>query len=251
MSDNPIWLLSELTDPVLTDLVAAVDDPSGTPASRQVALSDFAKLTVRDVVVQVFGAGSGTYTPTAGMKKVLGIAVGSGGGGGGGINTDSCGGGGGGGGTVIRLMTAAQIGSSKAYVVGAGGAAANNGNASTLDTGTLMNASGGALGSAGSTSTTPGVQTAGGHGGAAANGDLNIPGKGGSHGVMFSGTRGVGGDGGDSVFGMGGDGTNNGDGLPGDLYGGGGGGGHAATAADRPGAVGADGVLYLIEFIGG
>jgi hypothetical protein len=114
-----------------------------------------------------------------------------------------------------------------------------------------MNAGGGALGASGSTSTTAGVQTAGGVGGTAANGDLNIPGKGGNHGVMYSGTRGVGGDGGDAVFGHGGDGTNNGAGLSGDVYGGGGGGGHAATAANRDGGAGANGVLYLIEFIGG
>lgn len=250
--DETIWQLGELSSPALVDLLVAVDDPAGTPATRKLALSDFAPLTVSNVVVQVKTVGSGTYTPTAGMKKVLAIAVGSGGGGGGGINTDSAGGGGGGGGTVIRLMTAAQIGASKAYVVGAGGAAAGNGNATTLDTaGALMNAGGGSAGGAGATSTTVGTTTAGGAGGSASNGDLNIPGEPGERGIIYDGTNGCGGRGGGSRFGAGGaESGSNTAGNTGAAYGGGGGGGHASGTADRAGGAGADGILYLIEFIG-
>jgi len=250
--DEAIWQLIALMTPTTDDLLVAVDDPSGTPATKKLALSNLiSSLLLTNVVVQVKTVGSGTYTPTAGMKKVLGIAVGSGGGGGGGINTDSSGGGGGGGGTVIRLMTAAQIGASKAYVVGAGGAAAGNGNATTLDAaGALMNAGGGALGSAGATSTTVGTTTAGGAGGTATNGDLNIPGEPGERGTIFDGTNGYGGRGGNSMFGFGGaESIINTAGNAGTAYGGGGGGGHASATTDKAGAAGADGILFLLEFL--
>jgi hypothetical protein len=240
-----IWNLEALTAPSLSDILAIIDDPSGTPLSKKVTLSDFATLTVRDVVVQVKTVGSGTYTPTAGMKKVLAIAVGGGGAGAGGINTDSAGGGGGGGGTVIRLMTAADIGASKSYVVGAAG------NATTLDTaGALMNAGAGGAGTAGAQAGALGVHAAGGTGGAASNGDLNIPGMAGAVGLTFSGTDGMGGPGGSSRFGFGGGsaGTNVA-GVAGTAYGGGGSGGHASATQDRAGASGADGILYLIEFL--
>lgn len=246
MAEVPIWQLAALTSPALVDLLAAVDDPSGTPITKKLALSDFAPLTVSNVVVQVKTVGSGTYTPTAGMKKVLAIGVGGGGAGAGGVNTDSAGGGGGGGGTVIRLLTAAQIGASKAYVVGAAGAA------TTLDTaGALLNAGGGGTGTAGATFSVVGVQTAGGAGGTAANGDLNIPGQPGGRGVIYSATIGRGGTGGRSVFGLGGpEGGTDAAGVVGSEYGGGGSGGHAAGTPNRDGGAGAAGILYLIEFLG-
>lgn len=244
--DAPIWEFDELTSPALADLLAIVDDPSGTPITKKLALTHFSTLTASNVVVQVKTAGSGTYTPTAGMKKVLAIGVGGGGAGAGGINTDSAGGGGGGGGTVIRLMTAADIGASKAYVVGAAGAA------TTLDAaGALLNAGAGANGTAGATFSVIGVSVAGGAGGTATNGDLNIPGQPGERGIIYSGADGRGGKGGRTVFGAGGipGGTNVAGGNGGD-YGGGGAGGHASATADRAGGSGAAGILYLIEFLG-
>ena len=249
--DQAIWELDALTAPALEDLLVSVDDPAGTPATKKMTLTALATLGVTNVVVQTKTVGSGTYTPTAGMKKVLAIAVGGGGGGAGGINTDSAGGGGGGGGTVIRLMTAADIGASKAYVVGAGGAATSNGNATTLDTaGALMNAGGGQAGTAGATFSVIGVTVAGGAGGTASNGNLNIPGGAGRRGVIFSGADGRGGPGGRSAFGFGGaSGGTNVAGSTGQAYGGGGAGGHASATADRAGGAGADGILYLIEFI--
>lgn len=251
-TDETIWQLGAMTAPTSDDLLVAVDDPGGTPATKKLALSNLmSTLLVTNVVLQVKTVGSGTYTPTSGMKKVLGIAVGGGGGGGGGINTDSSGGGGGGGGTVIRLMTAAQVGASKAYVVGAGGSATNSGTATTLDAaGALMNAGGGSPGSAGAGTTTVGVTTAGGAGGTASNGDLNIPGEPGGRGWIFDTTNGFGGPGGSSFMGFGGaaSGTNTA-GNAGTEYGGGGGGGHASGTPNRDGASGADGILYLLEFI--
>jgi hypothetical protein len=246
MADATIWELTALTAPALEDLLAAVDDPAGTPSTKKLALSNFAPLVVSDVVVQTKTVGSGTYTPTAGMKKVLAIAVGGGGTGGSGTNTDSAGGGGGGGGTVIRLMTAAQIGASKAYVVGAAGAA------TTLDTaGALMNAGLGGNGADGAQSAALGASVAGGTGGSAANGDLNIPGSPGGRGITYSGTDGRGGKGGKSVFGFGAtEGGSNTAGATGGAYGGGGSGGHASGTPNMLGGAGAAGILYLIEFIG-
>jgi len=250
MPDLTIWNLVDLAAPSLDDLLVAVDDPAGTPTTKKMSGTDLRTLTCSDVVVQVKTVGSGTYTPTAGMRKVLVIGVGGGGGGAGGINTDSAGGGGGGGGTCIRLLTAAQIGASKAYVVGAGGAATSVGTATTLDTaGALLNAGGGGAGTAGATFSTVGVSVAGGAGGTASNGDLNIPGQGGERGVIYSGTTGWGGDGGGSAFGFGAAGANGAGGGTGTAYGSGGAGGHAATAGDQTGGAGANGILYFIEFI--
>jgi hypothetical protein len=250
MADLPIWQLSELTSPALVDLLLAVDSPGGSPATKKLALSDFlSALALSNVVVQVKALGSsGTYTPTSGMKKVLGIAVGGGAAGGNASATDSASGGGGGGGTVIRLMTAAQIGSSKSYAVA--NDSITGGNSTTLDTaGALMNAGGGSAGTQGAGFSVVGVSVAGGAGGSASNGDINIPGQDGQRGIIYSGTKGWGGCGGSSAFGFGGEGANGAAGGNGKVYGGGGAGGHAATTSDRNGGFGAGGILYLIEFI--
>lgn len=243
-ADEAIWDLDALTTPALEDLLAVVDDPGGTPATKKLTLSNFlAALALSNTVVQVKTVGSGTYTPTAGMKKVLAIAVGGGGAGGSGTNTDSAGGGGGGGGTVIRLLTAAQIGASKAYVVGAAGAA------TTLDAGTLMNAGAGGAGGDGSQAAGLGLHATGGTGGTAANGDLNIPGCAGGAGITYSTTHGMGGTGGNSVFGFGGQpGGSDVVGADGAAYGAGGAGGHAAGTPNRLGGAGSAGILYLFEF---
>ena len=252
MADGPIWDFTELTTAALEDLLAVVDDPSGTPITKKVTLTNFlASLTLSNVVVQIKTAGSGTYTPTSGMKKVLAIAVGGGAGGETAAGTDSASGGGGGGGTCIRLMSAAQIGASKAYVVGAGANADTAGNPTTLDAaGALMTANGGSRGTAGSQAGGLGLTATGGAGGTASNGDLNIPGTPGSTGSTYSGTDGMGGTGGSSVFGFGGaSGGTNVAGGNGSAYGGGGAGGHASGTPDRAGGTGAAGILYLIEFI--
>jgi hypothetical protein len=246
MADQAIWQLTALTTASLDDLLVVVDDPAGTPATKKLALSNLAlSLTLNEIAVQVKTVGSGTYTPTAGMTKVLGIAVGGGGTGGSGTNTDSAGGGGGGGGTVIRLMTAAQIGASKAYVVGAAGAA------TTLDAaGALMNAGAGGNGGDGSQSAGLGAVAVGGTGGTAANGDLNIPGNPGGIGITFDTTSGMGGTGGSSVFGFGSQPSgSNTAGTTGGDYGGGGAGGHASGTPNMLGGAGAAGILYLIEFV--
>lgn len=76
--------------------------------------------------IQVFStAASGTYTPTPGMRYCIVECVGGGGGGGGavaGANDFIVGGGGGSGAYSRKVLTAAQIGASQPYTVGAGGA---------------------------------------------------------------------------------------------------------------------------------
>lgn len=254
MAEATIWDLTELTAPALEDLLAVVDDPGGTPTTKKLALADFAPLTVSNVVVQMFTSGSGTYTPTTGMKKVLAIAVGGGAKGADAVATDEAGGGGGGGGTCIRLLTAAEIGASQPYAVGAAGTGTPNddGTATTLGTaGALLNAGGGLSGSVTGASTVLGVQAAGGAGGPASNGHLNIPGQPGRVGVIFSTTHGSGGDGGSTAFGTGGEGgISNTVGSAGTVYGAGGGGGHASGSPNRAGGAGAAGLLWLLEFIG-
>lgn len=243
-----ITALTALTDPILSDLLVMSDDPGGTAVNKKFTIDSIRSTfgLVTNVVVQTKTVGSGTYTPTSGMVKVLAIAVGPGGDGAGGVNTDSSGGGGGGGATCIRLLTAANIGASKAYVVGGGG----TGTATTLDGGTLMSAGAGSIGTAGAGSTTLGVQTTGGAGGTASAGDLNIAGHPGGKSVQFDGTNGQGGRGGASAFGFGGAvGGSNVAGSNGQDYGGGGAGGHASATANRDGGTGADGVLYLVEFL--
>lgn len=125
---------------------------------------------ITQVNVQKF-TGSGTYTPTTGMKYCLIECQGAGGGGGGCAATGNCAGGGGGSGGYIKVLcTAAQIGASQTVTIGAAGTAGTAGNnaggtGGTTSVGTLFssNGGGGGSGNAGSASATFGV--AGGAGG--------------------------------------------------------------------------------------
>lgn len=200
---------------------------------------------ITSVNVQTFTA-NGIYTPSSGMVSCLVICVGGGGAGAGGIATDEAGGGGGGGGTAIKLIDAATVGASQSITVGASSTGA--GNSSSF--GAILSATGGAIGSSTGTSTTVGVNAAGGIGGVGSGGDLNIEGGSGGRGIIFSTNNGIGGNGGSSYFGGGGLGSgSNAAGSDGGNYGAGGGGGHARTATDRLGGSGAPGVIYIIEYI--
>lgn len=244
MADSKITALAALTTPATEDLLAIVDDPSGTPVTKKITLANLLTLFVSNVVVQILTSASGTYTPTAGMKKVLMIAVGPGGNGASVTAADDAGGGGGGGGCAIKLFTAADIGASKPYTVGQ-----SSGNNTTLNTSTLV-ANSGSNGSATGNTTTLGAQAAGGAGGSASGGDLNIPGQPGQRAIIYSTTHGSGGAGGSSAFGNGGaqSGTEAA-GNNGTAYGGGGGGAHTAGDTDRSGGSGAAGVIYAVEFL--
>lgn len=250
MADAKITQLTALTTPATEDLLAIVDDPSGTPVTKKAALSDILKLFLSNVAIQVLTSSSGTYTPTTGMKKCLVIAVGSGGAGGDITNIDEVSGGGGGGGTVIRLFTAAEIVGHDGYTVGQSASGAGN-NTTFSSSPTLLTAGGGGVGAASGNTTTLGASAAGGSGGTATGGDLNIPGEPGGRGLMFSTSLGLGGYGGRSVLGAGGaepaadTGGNNGT-----NYGGGGSGCHTSADVNRTGGDGAPGVIYVIEFLG-
>lgn len=125
------------------------------------------------VVIQTF-TGSGTYTPTTGMKYCIIEAWGAGGGGGGAADSsgDGRGGGGGAGAYSLTLASASDIGASKAVTIGSGGSGGASGNnagtaGGATSVGTLCVSGGG-----------------GGGGGAAA----NSRGAAGSSGVSSAGT---------------------------------------------------------------
>lgn len=245
MANQKITELTALTTPATVDLLAIVDDPAGTPETKKITIADLLTLFLSNVVVQVLSSASGTYTPTAGMKKCLMIAVGPGGNGAGVTAADDAGGGGGGGGCAIKLFSAADIGASKPYTVGL-----TSGNNTTLNTTTLV-ANSGANGSATGNNTTLGFSSAGGAGGTASGGDLNIEGEDGMRSIIYSTTHGSGGGGGSSAFGHGAaQSGSEAAGVAGTAYGGGGGGAHTATDVDRSGGAGGAGVIYVIEFLG-
>lgn len=244
--------MTALTDPISTDLVA-VAASSGT--TMKLTLDNLVSLALTDVTLTVLTSTAGTYTPPAGSKDLLIFAVGGGGGGSGGAETDSAGGGGGGGGTCIKLVASTGV-TNGAYSVGLGGSASTAGTGAAganttfnIDGSTTITAGGGGAGTAGAAFSVVGVSVAGGAGGTATNGDLNIPGSRADPGIIYSGTNGWPGMGGHSVFGFGGPGgAVNTAGVAGTGYGGGGGGGHASGAPNREGAAGANGTVFVLEF---
>lgn len=211
--------------------------------------------------------GSNTFTKDANCVIAQIICIGAGGGGAGATGTAvangaNAGAGGGGGGVAIKWLTAAQIGATANLVIGTGGAgAANSLNTATSGSNsTFANSTGGLItgqGGAGAAGVTQGA------GGAAINGDINIPGGDGGYGwplgLVASQRSGVSGIGGPSGLGFGDGGAgiiaaaaagsagNNGDG-----YGGGGSGASRAnTAASSTGGSGSNGAVIVIEFISG
>ena len=246
MADSKITGLGANTTPLTTDLMLVVDDPAGTAVLQKMTIASLLTLAVSNVVVQTITAGSGSYTPTALMKKCLVILQGPGGSGASVTAADDVGGGGGGGGTCIRLCTAAEVGASVAYVVG------TTGNASTFAVNSMTANTGGA-GSATGNTTTVGVSAAGGAGGTATGGDLNITGSAGGRGIMYSTTVCKSGEGGSSMLGGGGLAVSSGGtgagGNAGGAYGGGGSGAATSDDSNQTGGTGASGILYIIEFL--
>ena len=249
-----ITAFTALTAPTTDDMLLAVDSPGASPVTKKLSILNLLALAVSNVTLTVL-TGSGTYSIPTGLKKALIVVVGGGGGGNGGAATDSAGGGGGGGGTVIKLVSVADL-TNRAYAVGGGGAAssagtANAGTDSTFNINgtTILTAGGGGAGTQGAAFSVVGVSVAGGGGGTATSGDLNIPGKPGERGVIYSGTTGWGGSGGDSVLGLGAGspGVNTAGGTGG-AYGAGGAGGHASGSPNREGGAGAAGTIFLLEF---
>jgi len=243
MADTKVSGLGPNTAPLTTDYLAILDDPATTPALQRMAISYLLALAVTNVAIQVIAAGTTLYTPTTGMKKVLAILVGPGGNGAAVTGVDSYGGGGGGGGTCIRLCTAAEIGANSACVVGTPGTATTLADVS-------MSAGFGGNGAASADSTTLGTLGAGGAGGTSSGGDLNITGQAGFRGIVHSTSAGLSGAGGNSMFGGGAaQAQTEAAGTNGGQYGGGGSGGGSSGGTDRAGGSGANGIMYMIEFL--
>jgi len=221
-------------------------------------------------------SGSGTYTPTAGMKYGIAFGTGSGAGGGGsdatGDDNMGVGSGGGAGETSILYFSASTIGASQPYAVGTGGGGGSDaggngsdGNDTTLGTaGALLLANGGTggLGNTGSAAISEGLGGAGGTGGT---GTFLIPGGvGGTASAMEvqDGGKQMGrsGHGGGSFWGPGGIERSwahssitadiDKPGNAGVIYGSGGSGAITANnTSGNAGGDGANGTLMIIEFI--
>lgn len=216
------------------------------------------------IQTMVTAAGAGTYTPTAGMVSVFIEAQGGGGGGGGAASTTASqialGGGGGAGAYASAMYSAADIGASKDYVVGAAGAGgtagANNGTAggkTTFNRSWLQcNGGNGGLGMA---ATSTNSTAAGGTGGAVVipttgTGGLGSGGMAGDFGIGIVGTLIWNGKGAKSNFGAGGGyRTTTGNGLNGGLGGGGSGAFATVSAAAKAGGNGGGGFIRFTEFI--
>lgn len=209
------------------------------------------------IAVQILTV-TGTYTPTSGMIFCNVEVIGGGGGGGGagtsGAANAAIGSAGGGGGYTRKLFTAATIGASQPFVIGAAGtagAAGNNaggsGGQSSFGTGGIIIATGGSAGAGGAPST--GAAYAGAGGGQGAGGDFNTNGTPGNMGFSSS-TIVMGGNGGSTFFGGGASGKiAAGAGNTGLSYGGGGTGGATANSAQQAGGAGFAGVIVVTEFI--
>lgn len=221
-------------------------------------------------VTRITATGAGTYTPTAGMQYVIVAAQAGGGGGGGGATTTTgqqgSGGGGGGGEYIEALFTAANIGASKAYSVGAkgaGGTAGNNpggnGTNTTFNT-TWIITNGGTGGSSQAATTTLGINitpVAGGSGGSVSTGTLLAQRAGQFGGMVFSiivsntisgggGSAGCGAAGGIPVFGV----SVAGSAAAANSGAGGSGASTNSTAGtQQAGGNGGDGFITFVEFI--
>ncbi|MDB5620767.1 hypothetical protein [Tardiphaga sp.] len=228
------------------------------PVSTAQAAAIAAVSRTSSIVLRTFTASS-TYTPTTGMIYALVECIGGGGGGGGAVTNAGeirAGGGGQGGGRSIKRVTAADIGASKAVVIGAAGAGVSGANGTaggdTTLGGTICVGKGGAAGIAGTTS----IFGEGGFASTAGTGDITTPG-------IAGGSGGIGsiaapaylpsGAGGSSPYGSGGKpyvNTAVTTGYAALGYGAGGGGGVGANAGSATGGAGTAGIVVITEYIG-
>ena len=235
------------------DLMDSGSGPSDfIGATQKGAANGVATLDGNAMVVQALAAGyalkqivrytsgSGTYTPSSGVRRLLVRLVGGGAGGTSGVSGTSDGGGGGAGAYCEAFIS--ETGYSFSYVVGAGGGAGADGGDTTFSN----------TGSGGTVSMTAGggkaatTASGGGLGGTASGGDLNVSGGPGQ--PAPQGPNAVAGGGGNSIFGGGGRG-----GIPGDSptdgfsFGAGGGGG--SNSGSQAGGAGGDGLIEICEFV--
>lgn len=194
--------------------------------------------SVVTVTKQTFTA-TGTYTPTTGMLFCLVEMVGGGGGGGNGSAASNGSGGGGAGQYSRALLTAAQIGASKAITIPAAAGGGSAGGTVTLTT--LCTAVGGSSGAAGTANISNG-----GAGGTGGTSDIATTGAPGQWGAGTTGLAAIiGGAGGSSPFGGGGANVNGvGSANSGTGFGSGGGG----SGGNNGGGAGTKGVVYITEY---
>lgn len=229
----------------VTRYQSIIDDNTNNPNSTTTGWLNISAGSRRGAI-KVFTS-SGSYTPTTGTKFVEYIVTGGGGGGHGASASASdqsfSGGGGGAGGTAMGYFTLTGA-SSYAVVVGTGGAGssittANDGGASTF-AGVTANGGKGATHVSASAS-------AGGAGGTATGGTINIQGGYGNDGQ--SGSYMMTGNGGASYWGGGGRGASQSP-VPGTAYGSGGGGVYdvSFTGTAYTGGAGKSGIVVIYEY---
>ena len=287
INDATVWEQSSTVTAVGTDAITfTATSVGGLTASRAVITDANGKLTTAtttateigyvngvtsaiqtqlgtkfsSVVTQVF-TGSGTYTPTSGMKYCIIECIGGGGGGGGtatgAASTLATGAGGGGGGYSRKLSTAATISTSQTVTIGAAGTAGtsgnnNGGNGGDTSVGSICIGKGGSggIGNAGNTS------PLGGAGGIAGTGDFTVPGQAGVNGIGTTVTAfaGVMGGGGNAALGFGYGGVpqtaSPAAGNAAQNYGAGGSGGQSFNGnGAAAGGAGTAGIVIITEFI--
>jgi hypothetical protein len=233
--------------------------------------------------VTTYTSGSGTFTRDAKCLFAQVIVTGGGGGGGGSDSTSTtagiaAGGGGGGAGTALKWFTAAQLGATCSYAVGAAGAAGavaggtggTGGNSTFTPSGTggVLTGLGGSGGTgSGSAYAGQGCAFNGGNGGNATGGDFHHIGLDGHPGFSYyvssaspaANRLSCAGNGGGSYWGGGANGPvqwsttiiGSAAGVDATVMGAGGSGSYNAwTTAGRVGGAGADGEILIIEYLG-
>jgi|14BtaG_2_1085337.scaffolds.fasta_scaffold41799_3 hypothetical protein len=257
----PIKLNGETSGSIELDVPAAVSGgdisftlPNGVGSANQILKNSGTAGTLEYGTaglksIQVFSAGSSTWTKPSGITRVR-VYVTGGGGPGGKIDSDDMANGGGAGGTAIKLIDVTSI-SSVDVTVGAGGvgtqsilqsASARGG---TSSFGTHCSATGG--------DRTGGQWGIGGDGGTATGGDINISGSDGIGGLIDNTSNWqAAGTGGASFWGQGGKGSTNSFSAKanGEAFGSGGGGGAGggSFSTDSVSANGAPGIVVVEEY---
>lgn len=144
------WFILDSTNAIPTVPTASSGTSNTQSASTAFVANAITAATGRLINIQTFTSGSGTYTPTAGMKYALVYVIGAGGGSGSApatssTQTSASPGGASGSWAFVKLL-ASDIGASQTYVVGQGGAAGiggAGGNGGPSSFGSLISAPGG------------------------------------------------------------------------------------------------------------
>jgi hypothetical protein len=233
-------------------LTGAVGVANGLEASGSDIQISAARRTLPTITLLTTGAAA-TYAAPA---NALWIRVRMVGGGGGGASATAAasqtnvGAGGGGGGYVEHIITSPS-GNYTYTVSSSGGAAGSAGTSTTFSgTGATLSAGGGSgTGSTTGSGTTLARTSAPGDGGVVSGGNvLNIPGSSGDYGLRYSGTEAISANGGDSYLGFGGIRVAVGNGTAGSGYGGGGGGASSIDTTARTGGAGSPGIIIIEEY---